>query len=92
MLVTTAVLKNKISKAEIKIPDVSGLVTSAVLNTKMEEVENKIPAVIGFVKETDYNHKISDIDKKYFNTSDYNNFTIEILDENISSILIFSIS
>ena len=46
MLVTTAVLKNKISKAEIKIPDVSGLVTSAVLNTKMEEVENQLLLVL----------------------------------------------
>ena len=42
-LVTTTVLKPKISEVENKIPNTSGLVATAVLNTKINEVENKIP-------------------------------------------------
>ena len=40
---TTTVFNTKISEAENKIPNVSGLVTSTVLNSKISENENKIP-------------------------------------------------
>ena len=44
---------------------------------------NKIPDVSSIVNKTDYKVKISVIDETYFITSDYNKFTIEILDAKI---------
>ena len=35
------------------------------------------------VKKTDYGAKISEIEGKYFTTSDYNNFTSDILEAKI---------
>ena len=54
--------------------------TTTVLNTKIKEVENKMPALSDLVKKTDYGAKISEIEGKYFTTSDYNNFTSDILE------------
>ena len=38
-----------------------------------------MPNISNLVKKTDYNTEISDIDARFFNTSDYNKFTGEIL-------------
>ena len=54
--------------------------TTTVLNTKIKEVENKMPVLSDLVKKTDYGAKISEIEGKYFTTSDYNNFTSDILE------------
>ena len=80
---TTTVLNTKIGEIVNKIPDTSSLVTTTVHNTKIGKVEDKLPYAGGLVKITDYNAKISDIEKKCFTTSDYNNFTKEILDAKI---------
>ena len=49
----------------------------------MKAVENKIPSVNNLAKKTGYGAKISDIERKYFNMSDYNKFTRDILDAKI---------
>ena len=54
--------------------------TTTVLNTKIKEVENKMPVLSDLVKKTDYGAKKSEIEGKYFTTSDYNNFTSDILE------------
>ena len=48
--------------------------------TTIKEVENKILVFKCLVIKTNFNAKILDIEKKYFTTSDYNEFTKEILD------------
>ena len=69
----------KIIEIEGKIPSVTGLATSVVVNA----VENKITNVSNQVKKADYGAKILDIEAKYCTTSDYNEFTYEILDTKI---------
>ena len=56
--------------------------TAIVLNRKISEVKKKI-VVSDLVKKTDYNAKISEIEGKYMPTSDYNEFTSDILDARI---------
>ena len=73
--------KKKIEYVDEKIPDINGLVITAVLNSKIGVVKNKIPDVSDLVKKTDYDTKIL---KKYFTTADYNKFTVEILDAQIT--------
>ena len=63
--------------------DVSGLVTDTVLNLKIGEVDNKTPDISGLIKKTIFEVKISEIKKKYFTTSDYDNFISDILDANL---------
>ena len=79
----TTVLNMKIGEVDRKIPDTIGLWATTVLNTKIGEIEIKIPYVSGLIKKRDYNAKTSDIETKYFNTSDYNNFTSETLETKI---------
>ena len=43
-----------------------------------------IPSSSYLVNKTDYDAKISDIEPKYFTTSDYNKFTVEILNAKIT--------
>ena len=50
----------KITKIEVKFPDVSNLATKTALTT----VKNKIPDVSSVVKKTDYNTKITEIKNK----------------------------
>ena len=57
--------------------------TTAVLNTEIKKVDDKIPDLCGLVKKTQYDSKISEIEGKYLTTSDYNNFTSDILDANL---------
>ena len=79
-LVTTIVLNEKIGKFKNQLLNMSGLVTATVLNKKFGKAKNKIRDVSGLIKKLNYNAKISDIEDKYFTSSDYNNFTKEILD------------
>ena len=66
----------KISEIEGKIPSIAGLDTIATLTA----VKNRIPNVSNLVKKkANYNAKISHTEKKYFSTSDYNEFTRDIL-------------
>ena len=57
--------------------------TITVLTTKNKEVKNKMTVSSDLVKKTDYGAKISEIEGKYFTTSDYNNFTSDILEAKI---------
>ena len=88
-LVTTTVLNTKICKVKWKISDVSGLVATTILNIKIEGVGNrsqklkKDTSVSDLFKMTDYNAKISDNGTKHFGTSDYNNFTSELIEMKI---------
>ena len=61
--------EKKISDADKKIPDTSGLAKKTDLNAKITDIENKIPDVSDLTTKTDYNTKISDIEKK---VSDHN--------------------
>ena len=61
--------------------------TNTVVDTKIGEVENKIPDVSGLVRKADCDAKISDIEVKYFDTSNYNKFMSNILDEKIKKIV-----
>ena len=69
----------KITGIEGKIPSITCFTTISALNV----VENKIHNVNDLVKKTDYDTTISDIEAKYLTTSDYNKFTVEILNKNI---------
>ena len=62
-----------------KIPIITGLVTTAALAA----VEKKIQNVSDLVKKTKYDAKVSEIYIKYFNRSDYDNFTTDILNTKI---------
>ena len=62
-----------------KIPIITGLVTTAALAA----VEKKIQNVSDQVKKTKYDAKVSEIYIKYFNRSDYDNFTTDILNTKI---------
>ena len=62
-----------------KIPIITGLVTTAALAA----VEKRIQNVSDLVKKTKYDAKVSEIYIKYFNRSDYDNFTTDILNTKI---------
>ena len=47
MIADKLALEEKISDADKKIPDTSGLVKKANHNTKISETENKIPSITG---------------------------------------------
>ena len=49
------------------------------LNTKTKEVDKKIPDLNSLFNKTDHDAKISETEGKYFATSDYNKFQIDIL-------------
>ena len=80
-LATYASLNAQIKKVEIEIPIITNLATIAALTT----VENKIPNVSDLIKKADYDVKISEMESKYFATSDYNKFTSNTLDANITT-------
>ena len=85
--------QKKTGDADKKIRDISVLGTNTtVLSTKFKEVDNKIPDASGLVKKTDYDAKTTEIDGKYFTTSDYNNFTSDILDAKIKQKELVNIS
>ena len=69
----------KITDSLGKIPIITGLVTTAALAA----VEKKIQNVSDLVKKTKYDAKVSEIYIKYFNRSDYDNFTTDILNTKI---------
>ena len=85
--------QKKTGDADKKIRDISVLGTNTtVLSTKFKEVDNKIPDASGLVKKTDYDAKTTEIEGKYFTTSDYNNFTSDILDAKIKQKELVNIS
>ena len=54
-LVTTTVLKRKISEVDNKIPEKSGLVTITVLSIKISEVKKKIPDNSKYITTPEFN-------------------------------------
>ena len=64
----------------------TNLATTAALTT----VENKKLYVSALAKKADYDAEIKEIRNKYFTTSDYNKFTNNILDENITGKELFN--
>ena len=62
------------------MPSITGLATTAALNT----VKNNTPNVSALVKKEDHDAEISEVTKKYLTTSDYNKFTNNILDAEIT--------
>ena len=80
-------LEKKISDADKKIPDTSGLVKKLYYNAEITELENKIPS-IGVLPTTSaltaVDNKISDVSSlvkkydKYITTPEFNKFTAEI--------------
>ena len=76
-------LFKKIKDIKEKISDITNLATAAGLTA----VEDKIHYISNLVKKVDYDVKKM-IKKKYFTTSDYDRFTIGILDEKITKKLV----
>ena len=78
--------------------DTSKLVNKTDHNAKIKDIENKIPSTTNLasfvqnkilnasdqVKKWNYFEKIKDIKSRYFTTSDYNNFTINVLDVKVN--------
>ena len=60
---------------EEKIPSITGL----AITSDFSAIEKRITNVSDLVKKTDDDVEISDIETIYFTTSDYNEFTSEIL-------------
>ena len=80
-LATSASLNSKRNEVQGEIPSITKLTTTAALTT----AENKIPNASDVAKKADYDAEIKDIKDNYFTTSDYNKFTINILDELITA-------
>ena len=83
-------VNTKVNYLENKIPDASTLIQTNQYDTnkksleeKNGEVENRILDASGFVKKNIYDAEISENEKKYFISSDYNQFTVDILDAEI---------
>ena len=77
---TKASRNAKINEAKDEIPNITNLATTAALTT----VEDKIPNVSDLIKKEDYNAKIAEMENKNFTTSDYNKFTSNTLDTQIT--------
>ena len=70
----------KLNEVRDEIPNITNLATTAALTT----VEDKIPNVSDLIKKEDYNAKIAEMENKNFTTSDYNKFTSNTLDTQIT--------
>ena len=78
--------KTKETSSDTKITDILGkipIITGLVTNAALAAVEKKIQNVSDLVKKTKYDAKVSEIYIKYFNRSDYDNFTTDILNTKI---------
>ena len=80
-LATNTTLNAKINEVKNEIPSITNLATTTAFNVS----ENKIPHVSDLVKNADYDAEMKDIKNKYFTTLDYNKFTNNILDANITT-------
>ena len=90
-------LEKKITDADKKIPDTSGLLKKTDYNAKIIEIEGKIPSIFGLAttaaltavenKIPNFNNLVkkteNDIKSKYFTTADYNKFTSQTFDAKI---------
>ena len=78
--------KTKETSSDTKITDILGkipIITGLVTTASLAAVEKKIQNVSDLVKKTKYDAKVSEIYIKYFNRSDYDNFTTDILNTKI---------
>ena len=78
---TTVTPNAKINEVKNEIPSITNLATTTALTA----VGNKISSVSDLVKKADYHAEIKDIENKYFTTSDFNEFTNNVLDAKITA-------
>ena len=78
---TNASLNAKINEVKCEIASITNLAATSALTA----VENKTFNFSDLVKKAFYDAEVKDIKDEYFTTSDYNNFTNNILDEKITA-------